>query len=411
MKKITLILCMLPLFAMGQTLTLEECKQMAHDNYPVVKQYRLVQQTRDYTLQNIVKGWLPQVSANAGGYAFTDMLATSNQMAAMGMDMKNYMLNGSVTVNQNIYDGGQMAANKQVAEAQSDVQSNQLNVSMYEINDRVEQLYFGILLLDEQLAQVKLLQEDLTISNNTVSSMMKGGVANQSDLDAVRVEQVKSQQQQGSLVASRKAYLRMLGVFINKQLNENTQLERPSMIAVSEANNRPELNYYTAQSKLLDAQRKQLDTRLRPTISAFGMGMYHTKVMDMMKSGMLLGGLSVSWNIGALYTRKNDIKKLELQREQIESQRETFLFNNRLQAENTNGQIENLRSQITQDEEIVSLRESIRSKSEKKVKLGTESVNEMLRDINAVSQARQQKALHEIQLLKEIYNMKNINND
>jgi len=401
---------MFPLFVMSQTLTLEECKQLAHDNYPAVKQYRLIQQTRDYTLQNIVKGWLPQVSANAGGYAFTDMFDVSNQMKAIGVDMKNYILNGSVTISQNIYDGGQVAANKRVVEAQSVVQNNQLNVSMYEINERVEQLYFGILLLDEQITQMKLLQEDLSISNNTVSSMMNGGIANQSDLDAVRVEQVKSQQQQGSLVASRKTYLRMLSVFIDKQLNENIQLKKPSMIEVSEVNNRPELNYYTAQGKLLDEQRKQLDVRLRPTLSAFGMGMYHTKVMDMMKNGMLLGGVSISWNIGAFYTRKNDIKKLELQQEQIESQRETFLFNNRLQRETSNGQIDNLRSQIVQDDEIVNLRQSIRSKSEKKVKLGTESVNEMLREINAVSQARQQKALHEIELLKELYSMKNINN-
>lgn len=405
-----LALCMFPLFAMSQTLTLEECKQLAHDNYPAVKQYQLIQQARDYTLQNIAKGWLPQVSANAGGYAFTDMLDVGSQMKSIGIDMKNYMFNGSVTINQHIYDGGQVAANKRVSIAQSEVQKNQLDVSMYEINERVEQLYFGIILLDEQIVQMKLLQENLSISNSTVSSMMKSGIANQSDLDGVKVEQVKCRQQQGSLEMSRKAYLRMLGVFIGKQLNENIQFKKPSVIGISEENNRPELDYYIAQSKLLGEQRKQLDARLRPTFSAFGIGMYHTKVMDLMKNSMLLGGLSVSWNIGAFYTRKNDIKKLELQQQQIESQRETFLFNNRLQRENSNGQIDNLRSQIAEDDEIVTLRQSIYSKSQKKVQLGTESVNEMLRDVNAVSQARQQKALHEIQLLKELYNMKNINN-
>lgn len=405
-----LTLCLFPLFVMSQTLTLEECKQLAHDNYPAVKQYQLIQQARDYTLQNIAKGWLPQVSANAGGYAFTDMLDVSNQMKTVGVDMKNYMLNGSITINQNIYDGGQIAANKRVSIAQSEVQKNQLNVSMYEINERVEQLYFGILLLDEQIVQMKLLQDNLSISNSTVLSMMKSGIANQSDLDGVKVEQVKCRQQQGSFETSCKAYLRMLGVFIGKQLNENIQFKKPSIIGISEENNRPELDYYMAQSKLLKEQRKQLDARLRPTLSAFGIGMYHTKVMDLMKNGMLLGGLSVSWNIGTFYTRKNDIKKLELQQQQIESQRETFLFNNRLQRENSNGQIDNLRSQIVEDDEIVTLRQSIYSKSLKKVQLGTESVNEMLRDVNAVSQARQQKALHEIQLLKELYNMKNINN-
>ena len=140
------------------------------------------------------------------------------------------------------------------------------------------------------------------------------------------------------------------------------------------------------------------------------MGMLHSQVTDMAKNGMLLGGLTVSWNIGALYTRKNDMKKLQTQRLLIDTQRETFLFNNRLQNESAGGNVESLRTLIGQDDEIVSLRERIRSKSEKKVQLGTESVNEMLRDINAVSEARQQKALHEIQLLQALYQIKNLNN-
>lgn len=204
----------------------------------------------------------------------------------------------------------------------------------------------------------------------------------------------------------------MIGVFIGKKLGEGMVLQKPAMAdVINNTDNRPEIDYYKSQGILLDAQRKQLDTKLLPKLSAFGMGVYHTSVTDMMNNGLLAGGLTLSWNIGALYTRKNDIKNIETQRRIIDSQRETFLFNNSLQNENTNGNISTLRRQISQDDDIVALRERIRSKSEKKVKLGTESINEMLRDINAVSQARQQKALHEIQLLKEIYSLKTINNN
>ena len=204
----------------------------------------------------------------------------------------------------------------------------------------------------------------------------------------------------------------MMGIFIGRKTDESTVLQKPATVDVlNNEVNRPEMDYFKSQSKLLDARRKQLDTKLMPKLSAFGMGTYHTTVSDMINSGMLAGGLTLSWNIGALYTRKNDIKNIDIQRLMIDSQRETFLFNNSLQNESTNGNIATLKRQINQDDEIVSLRESIRGKSEKRVKLGTESVNEMLRDINAVSQARQQKALHEIQLLKEIYSLKTINNN
>lgn len=413
MKKLLLLMMYVAVLPMNaQTLTLEDCKQLAHDNYPTVKQYHLVEQTRDFTIENASKAWLPQISASVNGLAFTNVLDLTDQMKQAGVDMKNWMAAGSVMINQNIYDGGQVKANKNIAAAQAEVQKHQLNVNMYDLNQRVEQLYFGVLTLDEQIRQTELLQNDLALSNKTITSMISEGVANQTDLDAVKVEQVKAQQTLDAQKTSRASYLQMIGVFIGKKLGEGMVLQKPAMAdVINNTDNRPEIDYYKSQGILLDAQRKQLDTKLLPKLSAFGMGVYHTSVTDMMNNGLLAGGLTLSWNIGALYTRKNDIKNIETQRRIIDSQRETFLFNNSLQNENTNGNISTLRRQISQDDDIVGLRERIRSKSEKKVKLGTESINEMLRDINAVSQARQQKALHEIQLLKEIYSLKTINNN
>ncbi len=412
-----------------QAITLKESLQMAHDNYPAIKQYHLIEQTRDFTLENASKGWLPQVSTSAGAYAFTDPIKSNEQIARMGIDFKNYMANASVTICQNLYDGGEIAAQKEVASAQSEVQKHQLHVSMYGINERVQQIYFSILLLDEQIVLNELHQKDLSTSEKNIRSLIKGGIANQSDLDAILVECLKLKQQKDAIVVSRQAYFQMLGVFIGKDLMVSEKLEKPSMesnvlrtpegatsasslfLSKNWGVNRPELQYYDSQNLLIDARRKQLDSRLRPTLSLFGMGMLHSKVSDMINYGMLAGGISLSWNIGALYTRKNDIRKLEVQRQMNDIQRKVFLFNNRLQNEQEYGVIASLRKQIAQDTEIISLRESIRSKSDRKVQLGTESVNELVRDINAVNLAKTQKAVHEIQLLQEIYKLKHINND
>ena len=406
------LLAMILLPVAVHALSLNEARSMARDNYPAIRQYRMIEQSRDFTLDNVMKGWLPQVSISAGAYGFTDILKSDKKMEQAGMDMNNFMANASVMIKQSVYDGGQIAARKKVVWAESQVQKQQLAVSMYAINEQGDQLFFSILLLDEQLEQNALLQKDLATSEQTIRSMMTGGIANQTDLDAILVERLKAEQQNESLLASRQSYLRMLGVFVGKDLAAAAEtLEKPAQGYVRANVNRPELKYYASQNLLLDAQRKQLNTQLRPTVGIFGMGMVHSKMSDMLNNGMMVAGVSVSWNSGALYTRKNDIRKIEVQRQINDSQREVFLFNNRLQNEEANGAIASLKRQIEKDEEIVRLRESIRGKSDRKVELGTKSVNELVSDINAVSLARAQKAMHEIQLLKEIYRQKNINNE
>ena len=410
----TFLMCLaMPLLSQAQSLTWEECLKLAHDNYPAIHQYGMVESMRSYTVSNAAKGWLPQVSVQAGANAFTDIIDATEQMRQMGITTKNYVASGMVSVKQPIYDGGQIAAGKAIAEAEACAEQRRLDVTMHGVNERVEQLFFGVLTLDEQLKQNALLQSDLAVSLATVNSLMKNGLANQSDVDAVSVEQVKAEQQAEQLTASRKAYLTMLGTLIGKELGESASLVRPALIAAASQNdwgrNRPELSYYNAQDALINSKRKQLDARLRPTLGFTGLGMLHTTVSDRINNGLLLGGITLSWNVGALYTRKNDLRKLEVQRQQNDNLRDVFLFNNCLQNEETDGSLQSLRKQIGKDAQIVTLRENIRQSNEKKVRLGTESVSELVRSVNAVSMARQQQSLHELQLLQTIYHSKVVN--
>ena len=419
-KGIMLFLMMVALSAQAQ-LTLEQCYELARQNYPAIKQYALVEQSRDFTLQNAAKGWLPQVSVNGRASYQSTVTRLPIDVSQFGIDYKGLskdQYDAHVMVNQPIYDGGVITANKNIQKAQTDVQTAQLDVTMYSIRERVNQLFFSVLLIDEQLAQNQLLQDDLKLGLNTVSAMMKGGIANQTDVDNVKVEQIKARQQEHSLRTARHTYLTMLGSFINLSLDANTQLEKPADPGLkshgSDPNNRPELAMYDSQNRLLDARLKALDASLMPKVGAFLQGGVGNPGLNMLKNGWdtyYRIGATISWNIGSFYTRKNDQQLIAIERQQITANRETFLFNNRLQQQQTNGQIENLRQQVSEDEEIIQLREGIRNKSEKRVQNGIETVNEMLRDINAVGEARQQKAIHEVQLLQEIYKLKTINNN
>ena len=339
---------------------------------------------------------------------------TEKMAAGAATDISNEIYGAMLQVNQTIYDGGTTAARKRVTRAEADVEKGRLDVTMYDINSRVEEIFFGILTIDEKLKQIRLLQNDLELSMRTVNGMINGGLANLSDKDAIKVEQLKASQQESSLTTSRDAYVRMLAAFTGKDMPSSTQFEKPSDTITPSygtiTNRRPELEYYSARLRLLDEQRHTLDTKLRPQISFFGAAVYHNRINDLLKNGTLAAGVTLSWNIGALYTRKNDIRNIETQKLQTESQRETFLLNTRMQNENSYGNINGLKKQIALDDEIITLRENIRQTTEKKVENGTETVNELLRHINSVSEARQAKAMHEIVLIRELYSLRHTNN-
>lgn len=395
--------------------TLEQCKALARDNYPVIRQYDLVEQSRRLTVTNAAKAWLPQVGVNGTATYQSDVTAIPVNLPdidipAIGKDQ--YDVN--VTISQQLYDGGAVSSAKRMAEAQGDVSREKVSVAMYDVNRRVDELFFGMLVLDEQIAQVRVLKDDLALSLASVEAMVRGGVANQTDIDAVKVEQVKACQKETSLLTQRKTYLCMLETFAGVDFGDSVTFVKPSPdYDVTAANRRPELALYAAQDRLLDVRRDALDTELRPRVGVFARGGYGNPGLDMFNDGFdayYKVGLTLTWNFGSLYTRSGDRRKLDVERRTVQSERDAFLFNTRLQTELQGGVIDNLKEQIRQDDEIITLRRRIRNKAEVRVANGTETVNEMLRDINAVSEAQLCKRLHEVQLLQEIYKIKYLNN-
>lgn len=410
--------CILMFFCAGAghaQVTLEQCKAWAQGNYPVIKQYNLVEQSRRFTVENAAKAWLPK--AVVSGTASYQSDVTTIPIDIPGVDIPTLskdQYDVNITVSQQVYDGGAVSSAKRLAEAQGDVGREQVSVAMYDVNRRIDELFFGILVLDEQIGQVAVLQEDLSLSLASVKAMVKGGIANQTDVDAVMVELVKAKQKGTSLLTQRNTYLKMLSTFIGKEIGDGDTLVKPMPpILQNGANSRPELALYAAQERLLDARLKSLNVALRPNVGLFARGGYGNPGLNMLKDDFdayYKVGVTLSWNFGSLYTRANDRRNIDIERQTVQSERDAFLFNTRLQTEMQSGAVANLREQLRQDDEIITLRRRIREKAELRVANGTETVNEMLRDINAVIDAQLGKRLHEIQLLQEMYKIKHLNN-
>lgn len=419
MKRIVLGLMMLPMMALGQTL--EECQQAAEQNYPLIRQYGLIEKTTELTVANIQKGWLPQVSASAQATYQSDVAAWPDQMETMmnglGIDMKGLKKDQyrvGIDLQQTIYDGGAISSQKAIAREQGKVQTAQNEVNIYHVRKRVNEMYFALLMLEEQIKLNRDLQELLSGNERKLASMVKNGTAAESDLQNVKAERMNVMQQATNLEGQRAMLQRMLSTFCGLEVKE---VRKPALMAdgrgLMAENLRPELKAMDAQIGMINAQEKALDAALMPKLGVFAQGFYGYPGLnmfeDMLHHDWSLNGIvgaRLTWNIGALYTRKNDKAKLHLQRDMTESNREVFLFNNHLDQIQQNENITRYKKLMADDEEIISLRQSVRKAAESKLSHGIIDVNDLVREINAENAARVQQSMHEIEMLKQIYDNK-----
>ena len=408
---------MLP--AMAQAQTLEECQRAAEQNYPLIRQYGLIEKTTGLNVANIQKGWLPQVSASAQATLQSDVPAFPDEFQKLyqqmgitmeGLERDQYRV--GIDVQQTVYDGGSIKSQKEIARRQGELQSRQNEVTMYNVRRRVNEMYFSLLLVDEQIRLNADLQTVLEGNEKKLAAMLKGGTASESDWQNVKAERLNVVQKMTGLKSQRTALVRMLSTFCAMEVNRLVKPEIPENTG-STVNLRPELKTIDAQLRLADAKEKALDATLMPRLGVFAQGYYgypgYNMFEDMMSrkfswNGML--GARLTWNIGALYSRKNDKAKLQAERETAEANRERFLLDNKMEQILQNENISRYRQLMIDDEEIISLRSSIRKAAESKLAHGIMDVNDLVREINSENKVRVEQCIHEIEMLKEIYNLK-----
>ena len=402
--------------------TLEECQKAAEKNYPLIKQYGLIAQTTELTVSNIQKEWLPKIAVSAQATYQSNVVAWPERIQSiyqqMGLAMKGLKKDQykmAIDLQQTLYDGGTIASKQAIARQEAKVQEAENQTKLYQVHHRVNEMYFALLLLNEQIKLNNNVRSLLLASENKLAAMVKSGTAATSDLDNVKAERLSAEQQYTSLKAEQQMLQHILTTFCGIKV-ENVQ--KPMPISTDTlTNNRPELQLFNSKLKLSEAQEKALNTRLHPTLALFAQGYYGYPGMNMFNdmidhkwrlNGIV--GVKLSWNVGALYTRKNDKARLRLQRELIENERKVFLFNNSMEQIRQNSNINRFKTMMQTDKEIIALRTNVRKAAESKLLHGIIDVNSLLREINNENAAKVQWAIHEIDMLKEMYNLKYTNN-
>ena len=414
--------CALCLATSASAVTIDECQQMAQRNYPLLAQYGITDEMSALSLDNIKKGWLPQIQLSAQATYQSDVTNYPDDLKKMfasviemkGLNKDQYKV--ALDVNQTIWDGGKMKAERAITENSRIADSRQTDVKMHQLRASVRELYFGILTIDETRKQNALQLALLNKNLERVRSYVKNGVAMESDADAVYAQILTVRQQDNRLEAMRRQYSRALGIFIGEDTDSVTT-EMPSALESSDAVSRPELKSYDAQISLIDSRQRLLDSALMPRINAFATGFYGNPGLNMFEdmvnshwSWNYLVGVSVKWNIGALYTRKNDMKTLSLQKQQVETARQVFLFNNNIESTQKRDEISRNRQLVSDDDEIIAVRTRIRKAAESRLNNGVIDVTDLLQKITDENLALVSQSSHQIQLLKSIYELQDINN-
>ena len=395
--------------------TLDECIGWAYDNYPQIKEMSLIEMTKGIDLKNAAYAWLPHL--NISGKATWQSEVVEMPMDIPGMDINiphdQYGLTAEFT--QQIWDGGTSRSQKELAEAGAEVKKTQLETNLWSIRSRVQNVFLGIILIDKQLELNRLLRESLERSSEEVKSRMEAGVALPSDLDQVSVNILSCLQQRASLDADRKSYVKILGLLTGRDMTDvELAVPKDAVNYVDDGardfETRPEMAFYAAQLKQNEFQRRQLNTLISPKLNLSLQGGYGRPGMNMLSgdfSGYFVAGLKLQWNIGALYTRGLDKRKVNADAQKIDLTRKSFILNSSVEAEQKNNAILKARDVLEKDSEIIGLRQRIRASGENQYREGTIKMNDYLSMLDEEYKAKANESMHEVQLMMAVYDMKN----
>lgn len=417
MKRLLLLLLIaFSLFAGAQPLqqlSLVTAWELAQKNYPAVKQKDLVRQTAGISVENLQKGFLPQFSISGQATYQSDVTSVPISIPGFSIEAPNkdqYKL--VADVNQLVYDGGLTREQKTLQQLNAKVEDQKVEVELYKVKERINQLFLSILYLDEQLKQVELVKKDIETGIKRVEAQVQNGVAFKSNLNMLKAELLKTGQRTVEISTSRKGLVAALSLFVGQELNEQVQLEQPVSMLVADHNiDRPELKLYSEQENLISQQDKLIQAKNQPKASLFAQAGYGRPGLNMLKNEFAfysIGGLRFNWSLGGLYTKKKEKEQVQVNKKIVEVQKETFLLNTNAQLKQQQAEIDKLQQLISSDEEIIALRKTVTEAAKAQLENGVITANDFLKEVNAEDMARQSLITHRVQLLQSQINYQTI---
>lgn len=400
-----LLLFLLPLFSMGQeTLSLEECYTLANKKYPLAKQTDLLQRKSNLEIENLNKGKLPRIDLNA-------QVTYQSAVTQIPIHLPNFTVNpankdqyrATLDVNQILYNGGLIDTTTKLKEAQTKSQQQQVEVNLYQIKTKINQLYFSILLLQERKSILLAKQEQLISKIKEVKSAVKFGAILMASEKVLEAENLKIKQQLTEIQFDKKRTLENLSSLTNSAIDENISLLKPNIDTnFATENNRPELKLFDLQNQQIEISKNLVTKNKSPKINVFGQAGYGNPGLNMLDNTFqtfYIMGLKANWNLFDWNKSQKEKQALAISEDIVNTEKETFVLNTNLQLQEIENEIHKLDEVIATDSEIISLREYVIKSYDSQLRNGAITSSEYLVELTNLFEAKTNQKLHEIQLL------------
>ncbi|HNW98794.1 MAG TPA: TolC family protein [Bacteroidales bacterium] len=393
-------------FSQTDTLTLDFCQQKALENYPLLKQKNLLNNASEINLSDNAKAYLPQIALN--GQATYQSETTELPIKIPNVEIPSLYKDAykaTLDVTQVIYDGGLVSAKNKLEKAsiQADLQS--VESELYKLKDKVNTIYFSIITLQENKKLLKISKKDVQNKLAKIESGVKNGVVLESNALVLKAEIIKIDQQISEIDYSISSGYKMLGDYLNITIPDSAKLKLPeaSVISTNYDNKRPEVKVFELQEQKLDISKSLLDCKLMPKVAAFGQLGYGRPGLNMLSNtfdAFYMLGAKVSWTLWDWNETKNDKKIIDIQKQVLETQKETFNQGIKILLEKYIADIAKYENMIESDNDIISIREKVVKTAESQLENGTITSTEYLTEMNNLLQSKINLQSHKILLAK-----------
>lgn len=394
--------------------TLDQVTDMAVENYPKLMQLEVDENTRQLDYLKADWSYLPVLVLSASASYNTEVISFPDLFYYIGGfdKLSKDQYNATVYFEQRIWDGGKASLDKKMADSKSALTRAQTMVDVHSYKEKIMDMYFGVLLMEEAITQIDLTLDRLDVNYRVVSDCFESGIASATDLDKMKVRIIEVEQKREDLVSTAKSLRRSLSVLAGKDFSD-IEFRKPVLIAFQtgdDFSSRPEYAVFDEQSRMYDNAVRQVDIRKIPQFSLVLQGTYGRPGPNMLDNSFRpfgYVGLKMQWNIsGFFYSGK--VKKLMSGEYDgtVDMNRSLFEMGVRQKIQEQKSTIEKLEKLVSSDEEVLRLRKRIRESAEAQVDRGVMSVTELLDNISQENEASLGKIIHEMELLKAVYSLK-----
>ena len=384
-----------------ETITLQQCYELASVNYPLAKQASLLETQNQLDKEVISKAKLPQLNLDAQATYQSDVIEIPIPNANIEPLNKD-QYRATLSVNQLIYNGGITNASLDAKTAQGKTKQKEVEVSLYQLKQQINQFYFSVLMAQESTALLKAKQAQLQAKLSEVKTGIEYGVVLPSSDKVLEAELLKINQQLITVEASKTVLIESLSTIIGTPLSISTTFQNPLVeIPINSELNRPELELFQLKKEEIESNEALLAKQNTPKLMGFATGGYGNPGLNMLDNSFqafYTVGVKLNWKLFDWNSTKKQRKSLSITKDIIDTETETFKLNTSSELNRQQKEIEKLEALISSDIEIIKLREEVLKSADSQLKNGVITASAYITELTNLYEDENTLIQHKIQL-------------